>query len=156
MGAQRTITVKGDPIRNERTGTGAITPGHLVELISTGNVQVHSTAGGNAQRSFAVEDDLQGNEISEAYVTLNQVQYNVFNSGDVVNALLANGETAVIGSLLESAGDGTLQVHDPQAEADSSNVTFLPSNIIGQAIEAVDLSGSSAVDPSARILVEII
>lgn len=152
--AVKTITVKGTPIRKERTANAAITPGHLVEVMSTGNLRVHATAGGIAQRAFALEDDLKGSEIGTAYTALNRAQYGVFRSGDEVNAILANGETAVIGSPLESAGDGTLRVHQPEASATPSGVSF---DVVGFALAALDLSGSSGADPaSSRIIMEVV
>jgi len=127
----------------EADAAAAITPGHLVELDSSGDVQPHSTAKGNAAKQFAIEDALQGNGITDAYSADDVVRVWTPQPGDVVNALLSDGETAVIGTFLESNGDGTLQVYTDGV-------------IIGQAISAVDMSGSSGADPSARILVRII
>ena len=150
--ATNTITLKGHGIRNEAIANAAITPGHLVELMSTGKVRVHATAGGaGVERAFAIEDDLQGNDIADAYATGAIVQYNIFRPGDEVYALLANGETAVIGSKLESAGDGTLRVVD----ADTSAGTIAIQSQVAVALEAVDMSDSSAADPSGRIKVRI-
>lgn len=127
----------------EADAAGAITPGHLVELGSSLDVQVHSTAKGNAAKTFAIEDALQGNGIDTDYAADDVVRVWTPQPGDEVNALLSDGETAVIGNFLESNGDGTLRVYTDGV-------------IIGQAIEAVDMSGSSTVDPSARILVRIV
>jgi len=148
--ATKTITVSGDPVRREYIAEGAVTPGHLCELVSTG-IKSHATAGGRAAAIFALEDDLQGNEIGTAYTDNNQVQTGHFKPGDRVYALLANGENASVGSWLESAGDGTLRVVD----ADSSVGLVVTGSVIGFATEAVDMSGSSGVDPSGRIIVEI-
>ena len=76
----------------------------------------------------------------------------MFKPGDEVYGLLANGETAVIGSKLESYGDGTLRVVDADASFDQIGVQ----SIVGIALTAVDMSGSSGVDPSGRIHVMII
>ena len=149
--ARKSVTVIGDGVRQEYTAQAAITPGHLIELRSDGKVQAHSTAGGNAQTRFAFENDLAGKEIGDAYAAGDKVQANTYRKGDVVLAILKDGETAVIGSLLESAGDGTLQVHVP----DSGSVTEQNNQIVGEARTAVDMSDSSAADPSARIEVEI-
>ncbi len=151
MSSAKTIILKGMGIRNERVANAAITPGHLVETMSTGYVRVHATAGGHGQKAFAVEDDLQGNTISTAYATSGRVQYEVMQRGAVVNALIADGSTVVIGSPLESAGDGTLQVY---VADDSASIPT--NNIVGYAIEALDLSDSSGADPaSARCAVEV-
>jgi len=150
--AYNTITVKGSCIRKERVAAAAITPGMLVEITSADKVQAHSAAGQPAQRAFALEDDLQGNEISDAYAAAAQVQYGVFVPGSEVYALLANGENAVKGSYLVSNGDGYLAVW----AAGSAGQVEYPNCIVGVALEALDMSGSSGVDPSSqRILVEV-
>lgn len=149
--AFKTIIIKGEGFRNEAKADAAITPGHLVERTTTG-VAVHSTAGGNAQRAFAVEDDLQGNGIDDVYIVANQVQFNVMHGGEVVFALIKDGETIVIGDVLESAGNGELQKHSP----DSAATVESPEAIVGTALDAIDLSGSSGADPTVkRIRVEI-
>jgi len=139
-------------IEIEKIANGAITPGHLVELDSNGKVKVHATAGGNALPMFALEDELQGNGIDVAYATANQVKVWIPGRGDLVYALLANGENVAIADFLESAGDGTLQKH----VTDSAGVGTLGLQIVAQATEAVDMSGSSGVDPSGRIVVRIV
>ena len=149
--ANNTIILKGHGVRNEAKANATITPGHLVELMSTGKVRAHATAGGSAEKAFAVEDDLRGNDIADNYSANNIVQYNIMSPGDEVYALLANGETAVIGSKLESNGDGTMRVVD----ADTSAGTIGVQSIIGVALEAVDMSDSSGADPSGRIKMRI-
>ena len=113
---------------------------------------VHANAGQPAQSLFAVEDELQGKEISDAYTTGTLIQANVFRKGDEVHALIADGEDIDIGDFLESAGDGTLQ----EWSEDSAGAVEYPSSIVAQAIESCDMSGSSGEDPStARCIVEI-
>lgn len=131
----------------------AITPGMLIERTSTADtVQAHSTAGGRAQRIFPKEDEHQGNGIDTAYAVSATIPLCWYpGSGDIVNALLANGETAVIGSKLVSDGAGRLKVATPDS---ISQIT--EEDVICIAIEAVDMSDSSGADPSARIEVEII
>jgi len=116
--AYRTVVLKGDPIRKEIKAGGAITPGHLVERNTSGNVVVHPTAGGNYSPTFAIEDSLQGKEITDAYATNNRVQVAFLSSGMEVAAILTTSQTIVIGDLLESAGNGTVRKHTVQA-ADS-------------------------------------
>ena len=149
--ASNTITVKGDPIRYEYVCNAAITPGHLCEIMSTGNARVHATAGGAAEKLIALEDENQGGEIGTAYTASNIGLFGIFKPGDVAYMLLANGETAAIGSKLESYGDGTLRVVD----TDTSAGTIEVGSIVGVALEAVDMSSSSSVDPSGRIKVRI-
>lgn len=147
-----TITLKGDPARLERVAAAAITPGFLIEFTSADKLQAHSTAGGSAITMFALEDENQGNEITDAYAADDQCLAAIFGPGDEVYALLANGESAAIGNMLESNGDGYLRVVD----ADTSVGTIGVQSIVGVALEAVDMSGSSGADPSGRIKVVII
>lgn len=143
---------KYSDVVKELIANAAITPGHLIERMSTGKVRVHATQDGDAAKMFALEDELQGKAITEAYAALDPVQCWLPGRGDEVNAILANGETAVIGSFLTSNGDGTLKVHDVVASAAEE----YPEAIIGIALEAVDMSDSSGADPGGRIQVEII
>ena len=124
----------------------AITPGMLVELTSAGKVQAHSTAGGNAQRMFAFEDELQGKGINDAYATDDKVQVWVCRPGDQVYAILPDGQNIAVGDLLESAGDGMLQAHSPASEG-----LEFPEGVIGVALEAVDLSDSSGAESSGPL-----
>ena len=122
-----TILLKGDPIIKEYPlealdvyGVGAITPGMLVEQTLTNTIQPHSSAAGAASPIFAVEalnfdanSDTMGG-IDDDYDTDGQTVKTAFcKPGDEVYALLEAGtgnDTLGAGTLLESAGDGTLQV----------------------------------------------
>jgi len=152
MSTANTVRVMSNQTPEQFTGSGAITPGHLCYLTSAGLIAVHATAGGDQTRLFAIEDSHQGSEITDAYVTATTVQAIHALPGDRLNALLLNGETAVIGSLLESGGDGTLRVKDADASVGAINYN----SVVGYAREAVDMSGSDAVDPSARILITVL
>ena len=149
-----TITLKGDPVIEELKAAAGFTPGMLLELTTTARTaQKHATAGGSAYALFALEDENQGKEIGDAYSTGNEALCGWFKPGDKVNALLANGETAVIGSKLDSNGDGYLKLVD----ADVSVGDVIPHSVIAVARVALDMSGSSAADPaSQRIAVTII
>jgi hypothetical protein len=61
--AVKTITVKGDPVRGERPADAAITPGHLIELISTNKVQKQAGDSTRFMAMFALENSLIGDEI---------------------------------------------------------------------------------------------
>lgn len=150
--AKNTIKIKNYSNTNEElVAAAAITPGNLVEVASTGKVQKHSTAGGNALPKFAVEDELQGKGIDEDYAAADQVQVWTPGRGDMVYALLADGQDVSIGDFLESDGAGKLQAHSPASEG-----VEYPLGPIAVAREAVDMSGSSGADPSGRIIVEIV
>lgn len=144
-----TIILKGDGCRKEGKASGAITPGHLVEFGGANDLQVHSTAASTARKAFAVENDLIGNGIDTAYALGDQVQYNVFKSGDEVYALVAAAAAAVTkGAALESAGDGTLCIQTVDAATDNTQ----RNSVVAYALEAVDNSGGGT---AARIKVEV-
>ena len=153
MSSAKTIVLKGHGVRSEALASVAVTPGMLVIEESTGKVKPHNVAGGNARAIVAVEDDLQGRAISTDYAIGDLVQYNAMAPGDECNMLLANGSVTAIGSMLESAGDGTLQVHVADTQSDA-NVT---QQVLFVAREAVDMSDSSGADPAtARVAVAVI
>lgn len=130
-----TIILKAMGIYEEATAAGAIQPGALLEIDANGDVQNHSVAGGRAELMVALEDALQGRTIDDAYAVGDIVSHKLLTIGSKVQAILQDGETAVIGSPLYSNGDGTLVVTDPLA---GSGV------VIAVAQEAVDLSGAPA------------
>lgn len=152
MFAKKTIKLKKySDVIEELKANATITPGHLVELLSTGKIRAHGTASGNVLPMFALEDELQGKSINDNYAENDKVQVWVPYRGDIVNAILKDGQNVVVGDFLESAGDGTLQKH----VADSTGA-YLVNQIVGVAVEALDMSGSSGEDPSPRIAVRII
>lgn len=126
-----TICLKGTFERKEGEASAAITPGHLVEFGGANDLQVHSTAGGVARKAVALENDLIGKGITDAYAAGETVQYGVFPSGSEFYGILAAAETCSRGDALESAGDGTLQVSS----------TALPGSIVGFAMEAQGVAG---------------
>lgn len=123
----------------EGIANAAIKPGHLVELMSTGNYRSHATAGGSAERTFALEDALQGKTIADAFAANDQLPMVVAERGDVLYAYLHGGENASIGSKLSSAGNGAMRV-----------VTGSDKEI-AVALEAVNASDSNDVDERIRI-----
>lgn len=158
--AKNTIKLKNympTPVMEEFVATAyTITPGHLVQLESTGKIQKHGNAAGNVlPPMFAVEDELQGRGIDTDYVASSRVQVWTPQRGDVVYALLKDGENVVIGDPLESAGDGTLQKHVPDIDASADATTIYGRAIVGIAVEALDLSASSNTT-AGRIQVKIV
>lgn len=123
----KTISLKGEAVLKERIANAAITPGDLVEVMSTGKVRRFALAGTAAQRAFALEQDLIGRGIDDDYAAGEQIRYGVFAPGAEVYAWLVTGESCSIGDFLESAGNGKLQVQSTPVEM--SNV--------GIALEAV-------------------
>ena len=147
---KNTIKIKkySDVIEEFAAG-GAITPGHLIAVNSAGAVVVHATAGGNVLPMFALEDELQGKGIDDAYASGDQVQCWIPYRGDIVYALLEDGQSVAIGDFLGSTGSGTLQV---LTEESAGPVEV----IVGVATEAVDLSASANLSADGRIQVRII
>ena len=151
----RTIMLKDySSIFEEILTSGIVTPGMLVETDTDGYVLAHSTAGGNTERMFAVQDQMQGKTINDNYASGVKAQVWIPGRGDQVFAILVDGGTAVpIGGLLESAGGGFLQLHVADVESFESNeageLTVLPNQIVGMALEALDLSDSSGAEESS-------
>ena len=131
----------------EYEAAAAIIPGELIELTTAGTVQVHSTASGNCLPMFALEDELQGKGIDEAYAAGDQVQVWIPTRGDQVYAILADGNDVEIGNFLESNGAGELQLH-AGLDVGSGGVVEYAEPIVAVALEAVTLSGSSGDESS--------
>lgn len=146
--AQNSVKVKNYlNIFEEYVAAGAITPGMLIELGSAGTVVAHNSAGAIAFPMFALEDELQGNDIDDAYASGDRVQCWIPQRGDQVYALLANGEDVSIGDFLVSDGAGRLKALSSET-ADET--------VVAVALEAVDMSDSSAADPTGRIIVRTV
>jgi len=148
-----TILLMGEPNRKERDAAAAITPGDLVELTSSDTVQRHSTAGGRVGiRWFAVENDIAGDDITHDYAADEVVQIHSARPGDEILARLADGQNVSIGDFLSSNGAGRLQLVSPDSSAFDAEET----SIVAVALEAKDMSDSSAADPTERFRVEIV
>jgi hypothetical protein len=139
----------------ELVANAAITPGMLVEVMTTGKVRAHADQNGNAVPLFAMEDELQGKDITDAYAAGDRVQCWRPLPGDEVNALLVDGASVHIGDFLVSNGDGYLREF---VGGDSGTAEELPLEIVAVAKEAIDRSGSSGEDTNAtgRIRVAIV
>ena len=100
-------TPHSNHVRGELAAASAITPGHLVEIAS-GKYQPASTALAKSAKMFALENISIAGSIDTPYVADDTTFVGSFPAGERVRALLAIGETIVDGTLLASAGDGTL------------------------------------------------
>jgi hypothetical protein len=145
--AIRTIKCKGSFEYEELEAGGAITPGMLIMVNSSNKVVVHATEGGRAEAAFAMENELQGETVSDAFASGEVVPYLLPHKGSCVNALLKEGESVSINDELISAGDGHLKSRDNA----TSGVTV--QETIARAMEAKDLTGSS--DTASLIEVRI-
>ena len=146
----------GDPVRKEYKAAESISPGSLIERSSATQCRKHNVSGGNATRMFALEDDLQGKEIGDAYASGSKVLCGIFRPGDEVLAILANGVSYSVGDMLVSNGAGQLTKHTPQTLEDSNPGTNYTNCIVAQVMSALDLSSSSGADASQRAVVEIV
>ena len=117
----------------------AITPGMLVEQISTGKVQKHASEDGIVLPMFVLEDELQGETITDDIDADAPAQVWIPQRGEVVYALLKEDENVAIGALLSSKGDGTLK----EFTEDSSTGEVYPGQVVGVATEAVNASGGN-------------
>lgn len=133
------IHLIGDFLADEAVAHAALSPGHLIEMNSDGEVLKHATEGGYAERMVAVEDALQGNTTADAYAAADKVFFNRYYPGAKCQMYLKAGENVAIGDKLISAGDGTLIANG--SEASGTTVR----QIVAIAAEALDLSGSGAV-----------
>jgi hypothetical protein len=150
VAANNTIVLKGKGIRKERAAGGTITPGHLLAYTSTLTVVVHPTAAGNAQKMFAVENEVIGKDIDTNYSSGDNVLFEVLPRGAEVNALLAASAVAVVkGDYVESNGTGTVRkMTTNAATADTQRA-----GVVGIALESVDNSGGGT---PVRLLIEVV
>jgi len=145
---RRTVCVIDDgAIQKELIANAAITPGMLVERMSTGKLRKHATAGGGAQRAFAIENDLEGQEVSVDIDADEICRFKVMQRGNEVYAWAATSQTLVVGDEVESAGNGFLRKHT----ADSAGVAAEPNSVVGIVLEACTTSGSAG-----RLLIEVV
>lgn len=153
-----TITLRGDPIASEARAKAseALKPGHLVQLHTDGTLKKHATAKAATQAAFVREMDIAGGTIDDTYEDSDTVLYSIFRPGDWVYAWLKAGNDVALGGLLESAGDGTLQLLTAQSQSGTTPFAVTAGGVpIARALEAVDNdpgTGGAAV----RVKVEIL
>ena len=137
----------------EWTANAAIVPGMLVEMMSTGKIRKHATKDGHVFPMFALEDELQGKGIDDAYAAGAQVQVWIPWRGDKVYALLEDGQVIAKGDFLVSAGNGHLKKQQGTGASD-----YNPDmKIVAMSNEAMDAGQSSGGDfPHRRIEVWIV
>jgi hypothetical protein len=134
-----TITLAGNPVHREAKAAAAIMPGNLLELTSAGLVQVGATANAIVRKAVALENEMLGKSIEDAYATNDIVRYGVFSTGQRVRLkVVAGGAAIVIGDKLSSGLAGGVQKGT--------------TNVVAFALEAVDNSaGATQVFIDAEI-----
>lgn len=129
------IELKGSARYEEGFAVAALTPGHVIEVISTGKVQKQSVRGVDNAFLIAIEMPLnQGKTIDDAYAANDVVAYLNAQPGDEVYAFISAGENVVKGDRLVFTGDGTLEKISSTYKAKAV------------AMENLNLSASAAVD----------
>jgi len=165
MARPRTICARiFEKIQDEALASGAITPGMVLEMTnaSADTVKAHATAGGNvAPLLVAIENELKGDGTDTNYASGDRVQYVIPRAGDHVYLRVKDGQNVAKANLLESDGAGAVQVHTADTEslgADSAgNLTTIYSNqIVAMALEACDMSTSSAGDDDGWVLALVV
>jgi len=139
--ARRTIVLKGGPpqIDEQESALEAITPGHLVELTTTG-VKKNTDDAANVAAAFALEREELGRDIDVAYAIGDKVKVGTFHPGQRVNAFLASGQNVAKGAYLTGNTTGLLS-----AASVSASVR------LARALESVN-----STNDATRIRVEIV
>lgn len=133
------LSQTGYCIQREAAAGQVITPGALVEVAADGDVDF-VLEGQEAAPAFAVENDLTGKGIDDDYAVGDQVRYKIFNQGERVYALIADGEDIDFGDRLTSNGDGTLK--------EAGNTDF----VIARSVNSANVAPSGE---TARCQVEV-
>jgi hypothetical protein len=132
----------------EYVADAALYPGMLLELNTDNEVKKHATAGGNVgSKMFALEDTFQGNGIDDAYAAGDRVRVWFPSPGDIVLAILADGQDVAEGDILESNGNGYLQKITPEEVSASGQDTAFAiyhASIVGVSLEEMDASADSS------------
>jgi hypothetical protein len=135
-----TIQLTDGYVMDEAIAHEEISPGMLVEMLSTGKVQKHSTEGDFSDMRVAVEDAYQGNTTGDAYAAGARVIQHIQRRGAQCQLILKAGENVTKGAALISDGAGRVIAEGSAASGTTVN------QIIGWAEEALNLSASGASD----------
>lgn len=134
------LTKGGESRHEENLAGGVITPGMLIVLNSSNQVIAHATEGARTAPRFAVEDALQGRDIGTNYASGELVSHVIALPGDVIYAILEEGQNVAAGAKLASNGAGELQAVGG-------------GTAIAEALEAIDATESDVTLADRRIRV---
>jgi len=114
-------------------------PGHLVELLSTGNIQKNDSGFADAI-GVLVENEAVSGEKTTAYASGDIASYCFLSTGMVIQARVAASATAIaFGDRVGAVTGGTVgKLTIPPADLTNAQLGYL-----GIALEAVDNSGGS-------------
>ena len=125
-----TIILKGNPLIKERDAAVVLSPGHFVELTSANTVRKVDEAGASS-RNIAIENDLLGKTITDAYAASDRVMYAAFKPGEEAYVRLQARATAIVigdelaltatGSVVKASGTAAVVARALQAIDNSSN-----------------------------------
>lgn len=135
----------------EAVPAAAFSPGHLLEWTSASKLQKNSGDGVACEVIIADMNVNEGEGVSDAYATTDRAIGAIPYPGATARVKLKNGENAAIAAKLCSAGNGEFRV----CKSDSSG-TVVEDYQLCIALEAVDMSDSSAADPDGWILVRFL
>lgn len=137
---RRVVSIGADSaLYKEGAASEAITPGHVVQLTSTGTVKKNDVTG-LAPILVAVENDIYGKGRDDAYATNDQVIYQHLRSGCEFDGWVSAGAAAiVVDDYITLAANGEV-------------IKGLQATAIGRAREAVDNSGGGT---AVRLLVAV-
>ena len=131
-----TIIIKGEAwVTHETEAAVILTPGEFVIFDSSGEFAL--PAAGDLSKLIVIEDDLQGQEITDDYAVNDRVRAVFMQPGSVVQAILTDGQNVPIGRELEVDANGTL-------------ITIGSNQPIAVALEAIDASDSAATAVASR------
>ena len=102
------------PAFERQANAGTIKPGHLLEMLSTGKVQINGTAGVDGLVMVAVEHGFRNPtgttlNIDTAFPAGDSVTFVYPQSGDLLYMFLKQGQNVAAGARLEAATGGELQ-----------------------------------------------
>lgn len=101
----------------EAPGNGVVTPGDFLERATDGDLQRQSTLGQPGPKIIALENDLEGDGISDDYASGDNIRSAYLKSGDEVYAFVpANAPAIVIGDELIFDGTGCVKKAISQAD----------------------------------------
>ena len=151
MGTHNKVDINAQGPQKEGLAAAGITPGHLLERTTTAKtVQVHSTSMGNVTpKIFALEDDLQGNDIDDAYSAADPVKLIIAYPGDEILARYPTGigYTPAINDRMVSNGNGELRPYQTMEDSSGLGETNPSECIVGVILEVIS---------SGKIRIEVI